>query len=180
MRRLIAVITVLALATAACGGGGDSEEELVDALTVALSEDTDPGSPLTGTGVARCFAEKIVGNFGVDRLNEIGVTADDVGTPEEAVAQLTDAERTVFADSAIGCIDVEAFLTAEFVEQGIAASAAACLATEVKDLEVVNEMFAAGVLGLPEDPALEDQMEVAFIPAAMKCLSPEELAGLED
>lgn len=180
MRRLMAVMMVVALATAACGNGGDSEEDLIAALTTALSEDADPGNPLTGTGVARCFAEEIVGNFGVDRLNEIGVTANDVGTPEEAVAQLTDGERTVFADSAIGCIDVTALLTAEFVEEGISPEASECIAEEVKDLEIVNQMFTAGVLGMPEDPTLGDQMEAAFIPAALKCMSPEELAGLEE
>ena len=64
---------------AACGSGddglADADDPLVQSIAVAMSE--DEGDMLLGDPAdSECFAQRIVGDLGPDRLAELGITVD--------------------------------------------------------------------------------------------------------
>ena len=158
-----AVLVMFALVAAACGGDDDSgaptDSPLVQAI--AASADSDPDSPLSNREDAECFASKIVGDIGEDRLAELGVTAENAGSIDDI--DFSSDELGVVVDSLDDCVDLKALMAEEF-EEDFGAEAAGCLADEL-DGDVLKDAMRAG---FSDEEPTEDFIQ-AFLDVAAKC-----------
>lgn len=176
-RRLTGLVLAVVFAVAACGAGGPSisltadEQALADALVVEF--ESDPEFPFGADAGARCFAETLVSEFGVDRLAAIGITVDTI-EDEPDFAAMSDAEIDRVADIAMDCVDYTAPFVDEFVDGGISRSSARCLADRLDEAGFFRATLISGLTG--RDIPGEDTLFGAFIGAATACFTPEELA----
>jgi hypothetical protein len=181
VRRLAVVAVALAVIAAACGDDGgtnldEGEQAVADSLAVAIGSESGAGDPFESQADAQCFAEGIVAELGTGRLVEVGLTADAADS-QGAFAALTTAEIESVADVALECIDVEAFLSAEFAAGGISEESASCLADAVIDTDFMRRGLIAGMTGDETyDPSSDPDTIGALMSAATECLTPEELS----
>ena len=161
---LIAAAT-LAVGLSACGGGddsagGDASSPLAEAIAADMMEESE-GSPVATQEEANCWANKIVSDIGEDRLEELGVTVDNVGDIEDL--DLTDEEMNTLIDGMFGCVDVKAMFAEQF-EEDFGAEGAQCLA-DALDEDFVREAMVAEQEGT--EPSA-DFMQ-AFLDIAAEC-----------
>lgn len=100
--RSLALVPVMALALAACGGDA-SEEDYADAMTSALS--TSPTEPLAETK-AQCVADDFVERMGVERLEEGGglaVFKTEAANLTFTNIHLTETEADDLFDDFVAC-----------------------------------------------------------------------------
>lgn len=153
-KTLTAVVIGLALVAGACGGddGGDAastDDPLVQALATQASQDSDPGSPLTNQEDAECWAARVVGGIGEERLAELGITETTVGDVGDY--SWTSEEIDTIVDSLDSCIDLEQAIAQTLVED-FGEEGANCVAGEL-DGGLLKELMAAGLTDSdpPED-----------------------------
>lgn len=143
-------LVMVATMTGACGGGSKVDEEgLVAALAAEAA--ADEGSPTGGDPTAaRCFATAVVDNLGAGRLDELGMTPDNIPSFDELA--LTEDERSGVSDALFGCIDVRATMATGLTEQ-LGEDLAVCVAYNLSE-----ETLRASVPGpAPADAA--DELE---------------------
>lgn len=117
---------------------------------------------------AECTAEAIVGEIGVDRLTELGVTADAPDRLDAVIADTANtAERAVVADALSECVDLVRTFTAVYVGVGLSEQSAVCAAEGVV---ADPEMRSTLVLG--DEPTGEVAAE--FDALAQACFTPDE------
>ncbi|MEQ8840954.1 MAG: hypothetical protein RIB98_08230 [Acidimicrobiales bacterium] len=112
MTNLLKIATALlsvVLLAGACGdddGGGGNAAPSDSPLVQAIADDMmdDEGSLTADRSEAECFASNVVGTVGEDRLNELGVTAADVGDIDGVAWTQSEAETIV--DGMFSCIDM--------------------------------------------------------------------------
>jgi hypothetical protein len=181
VRKLTILVLGLALVAAGCGdddGLTEGEQAIVEAIVDSAMADPDPDNPLsTDREAAACFAEGLVGDMGVTRLAEIGLTAGSADS-QAAFAAMTDEELDEMADLALGCIDVEALITEQMVAEGLGAESAACFADQLGDSEFFRQAFIAGMAGQEVDLSTDPAVAAEMLEAATECLSPDELGSL--
>lgn len=173
MRRFVALIAASMLVLAACGddgGGGLSAEEQAVAAAIAAdaSAGAEAGDPFSDPAAARCMAEGVVEDIGIERLAEIGVTAEGA-EQERAFANMTDAEIDVVISHTLDCVDLEAVMTEQMQSQGLDAETAACFAEEF-DEDFYRTAFRASLTGEDFDPTADPEVADAFMAVFVKCL----------
>ncbi|MCB2224929.1 MAG: hypothetical protein KQH83_12235 [Actinobacteria bacterium] len=178
MRKMAVMALAMALLVAACGdddGLGDDEQGLADALATVMAADSDPTSPFTDREAAQCFAEGIVSEVGVDRMIEVGMTADASSTAA-AFSGLSEGEIDVLADLALECVDVESMLVEQFALGGISTGSAECLADRMGETGLMKQAMIVGMTGDTDYDPMEDPavLEDLFT-AVTDCLTFEEL-----
>jgi hypothetical protein len=181
--RIAAALLAFALVGAACGDEGGTltpeEQVLADAILAEMISESDPGDPLHGEASARCIAEGLVGDLGVARLAELGIEAQNVGSPDTAFAAMTDEEIDVVAAVALGCPTFRQALSAEMTADGVSAESAECLVDQLVETGVFRQLVAAAIRGDSTDVILEDPGNTAALITAMsKCFSAEELEDI--
>lgn len=183
-KRVAAVVAGLALVVAACGdddGGGDlsgAEEAVVDAIVAGMTGDPDPENPFADQESARCVAVGIVEDLGIERLAEVGLTAD-TDQPQEVFGALTDDEIDGIVDIAFGCVDVEEEMAVMFADEGVSMDSARCLARELNDTDFFRAAFRAGMTGDDTyDPSTDPEFMTVMLEAFTGCLTAEEMAGI--
>lgn len=176
LTRIPAIVSIVALtvAAAACGsdddGGGSAsagaDTPIGQALAAQILDDSDSedGSVAQTEEEARCWAGKIVDDVGEERLEELGVTAENVGEIEDI--DFTDDELDALVDGMFECIDVTAAFAAQF-EEDFGAEGAQCVAENL-DQEFVKDMMKIAVSGdaTAEPP---DEFFQAFLDIAAEC-----------
>lgn len=181
MRRITVLVVASALAAAACGGGGgldQDEQSAADALTLVFTADSSPNSPFTDEADAQCFAEGIVGEIGLGRMLEVGLTAE-ASSAEEAFGGLTAGEIDSLADVALGCMDVEALIVEQFALEGISEDSAKCLATAMQDTGLMKTAMIVGMTGDDSyDPTSDPELMEDILAAITDCLTFEEMSRL--
>lgn len=179
-RRVVAALMLVVLTTAGCGGDdgpslSDAEMAIADVMAAELLADPDPNNPFADEESARCFARGLVADLGITRLAEIGITAEG-GEAVEALGLLDDAEVDGLVDLALGCIDFETILAAEFAAGGISEASARCLVGELAETDFFRSAFRAGMIGdVAYDPSDDPAFLAAMIGAASRCLTPDEM-----
>jgi hypothetical protein len=173
----MAAVVALALLVAACGdddGGADgqglssSEQAVADVLAVSIADD-DPANPFGGAEAAQCISEGMVGELGIARLAEIGITAGSLGI-------MTDAEVDSVAELALGCIDVETAMADQFATDGISQESARCMSAGFAETDFFKQAFIAGFTGDDSyDPSQDPEFLGSMITIATECLTDEEL-----
>lgn len=163
LKRLGLFIAALTLLLAACGGGSGlsaEEQTKVDELVTEMMGEGE-GGVITNEADARCYAEGIVGEFGIDRINEL-----DTGEGLEAGFELmTAAEQEKVVDLAFGCIDLAATITEGMADSGLTEDQMACVSDGLTE-DLLRGLLLAEIRG--EDPTeSEELMGVVF-----DCLMP--------
>jgi len=167
MRKLITMTAFVAVLAAACGGDGGvdvSDSPLAQAMAADFA--SDPDSPFGGQDEADCFAGKVVGDIGEDRLGDLGVTVDSVGDIEDI--DFTDSEVDTVVDAVADCVDLSAAIAGE-LEEDFGAEAATCVADKL-DTDLLKEAMRSGITGEDLEPS-EDFLQ-AFLDVAAECNVP--------
>jgi hypothetical protein len=154
----------LTVGLGACGGGDDeggaAGSPLAEALAADILDEAE-GSPVATEEEANCWANQIVDEIGEDRLEELGMTVDNVGDIEDY--DFTDEEMSSMVDSMFDCIDVKAAFAEEF-EADFGAEGAECLA-DALDEDLVKEVMLAEQTG--DEPSAEFMQ--TFLDIAAEC-----------
>ncbi len=167
LRNLLILLLSIAVIAAACGddddssGGDVSDSPIAQALAAEMMEDGD--SPFANEEDANCFAAKAVNDIGEDRLIELGVTADNVGSIDSI--DFSEGELDTIVDAMDDCVDLGAAIAAEMGE-GMPEEAVKCLGDEL-DGDMVKSMMRAGLAGDDVEPP--DDFIQSFLDIAAKC-----------
>jgi len=158
-------LVALVMMLAACGGGGGlsaEEQAKADEITAELTADQSAENPFSDEEKASCFSEGLVGELGLDRINEL-----DSGEGVEAgFANMTADEQGKVADLAIDCIDMQAYMGEMLANAGLSEDQANCVSEGLND-DLIKELFLAQIGGA-DVTANEDLMGVV-----MGCLMPQ-------
>lgn len=182
MRRNVVVMLVMVLLVVGCGddeGLSGEEQEFVDAVVRMSTQDVDPSDPFGGAEVARCYAERLVTELGVDRLAELGVTPDNISESSEAMFSLmTEEEIQVLIDIGLECMDFESFMVDRMVAEGLSQESAECYIDELAKTDVLRQMMIGGMEeGEDYRPDQDPELMPLMMEAATKCLTPEEMGS---
>ncbi len=166
MRKLLMIVGAIAIVASACGGDDDdgAVAPADSPLVAALAEQINEGggdTPVTTQADAECWAGRIVGGIGEDRLNELGVTADNVGDIEDY--DFTDGEIGTIVGSLGDCVDLQALMADELVGE-LGDEAADCVAGELSD-DFLTDMMTAAFRD--EEPG--DEFFQTFVDIAAEC-----------
>lgn len=177
--RLLTLILALGLVAAACGdddAGMTAEgQALADAILADMLADEEPGDDFDEADM-RCFAEGMVADLGVARLNALGVTASDVGDPEVAFRGMSDAEMERMADIGLRCIDYEAGFIEAMTADGMSQGSAECLTERLADSDFFRVSFITSMRGVDFSEEQDAELMPIFLDAAGDCLTDEEFA----
>ena len=174
----MAVAVVAVSLVAACGGSGTTlsaeEEAVAVAIEAKMAEEIEESEdPLADAEVRLCFARGMVGHIGLDRLAELGVTADSVAEGDAVFGGMTESELEGVAAAVSECVDISATFQAELESSGIGSTSAACLVDRLEESDFFEQAFLAGILG--DEFAPDASVLATLISAASECLSDEEL-----
>lgn len=164
LKRLGLLVAVLAVIVAACGGGGGGlsgeAKAKADEIKAELLADGGGDNPFTDDKTASCFADGIVGAFGVARINEL-----DTGAGVEAgFENMTAAEQEKVADLALDCVDFKKIIKEQMAGAGLPDNVANCVGDKLnKDL--LKGLFLAQIRG--EDPSNSE----ALMAVVMQCFT---------
>lgn len=166
MTRTTALLAAAALAfgLGACGGGDEEGGAAASPLAEALAADMldSDSSPVGTEEEANCWANQIVDDIGEDRLEELGMTVENVGDMEDY--EFTDEELSTMVDGMFECIDVKAAFATQF-EEDFGAEGAKCVA-DALDEDLVKEAMLADQSGADEPSA---EFMQAFLDIAAEC-----------
>jgi hypothetical protein len=147
IRAIPAVVLVTTLSS--CGGSDVDQEALIAALAAEAAADEQ--SLIGGdSAAAGCFATGVVERVGANRLDELGMTPDNV--PGFADLALNDDERAAISDALFSCIDVRALLSARLAEQ-VGEELGLCIATNLSE-DVLRVAFPG-----PATDAVQEEFE---------------------
>ena len=185
MRRIVIVVSLVALLAGACNGesetetfGSTSEEDLVRAITGGNSVTLDSRFGDNSTG---CISQGIVDEFGVDGLAELGVTQETPDLQGGAVFVTQEAARRV-VDITIDCVDLGAEILASLPEDvNLLNDSVECIVDQLEG-EAFRDLFAALVMegGEPEDIVSLAGAQLPLAALLLQCLSPEEFLRFDD
>lgn len=167
MRKLLMILGAVAILASACGGDDDggavaaADSPLVAALADEIASGADADAPVTNAEEAECWAGRIVGGIGEDRLTELGVTVEDVGQISDY--DFTDGEVDTIVDSLGDCVDLAELMADELVGE-LGEEAADCVAGELEG-DFLNDLMKAGFRD--EEPG--DEFFQTFLDIAAEC-----------
>lgn len=179
--RVLAAVIALGVLAASCGDDDASlsaEEQLVvDALVADMQADTTPDEEFTEEQM-RCLAESIVTETGVERLAEVGITADDVGDPEAAFRALSDDEVNDIGGRALECIDYAQAFIDSMMEDGVSQESGDCLVERLQETDFFLAAFVAGMRGSDFDPGSDGEFLQALVTGAGECFTEAEFEAV--
>lgn len=183
MRRIVALVAVLAVVAAACGGDdsdaglSSGDQALADAITEGFLEGAGPDAPF-GRQDAQCFGDRLVADMGASRLIGLGLSVEAVeeGTSPSDV-DLSDADIDTMASIMTECIDFKALFVDEFKNQGISDESASCIADGL-DSDFVKIMATSALRDESTDPFQDDELGETIFALITQCVSFEELQQL--
>lgn len=168
MRKLLMIVGAIAILASACGGDDDdggavaaADSPLVGAIAQQIVEGSDSDAPVSSQEEAECWAGRIVGGIGEDRLTELGVSADNVG--EITDYDFSDGEIDTIVDSLGDCVDLAELMAAEMVGE-LGEEAADCVAGELEG-DFLNDLMKASFRD--EEPG--DEFFQTFLDIAAEC-----------
>jgi hypothetical protein len=177
------VMLVMVLLVAGCGddeGLSGEEQEFVDAVVLLSTQDVDPSDPFGGAEAARCSAERMIAELGMDRLAELGLTPESLfEDSDEMFSLMTEDEIEVLIDIGLECMDFESLMVDWMVAEGLSQESAECYVDELAKTDALRLMM---IGGMEEGDDYRPDQDPALLPlmmeAATKCLTPEEMEGL--
>jgi len=160
-RPLLAIFATITIVLAGCGdstgGGSDADPALVAALAAEIKGDDDSSFQLADED-ATCIAENAINGIGVDRLTELGVTADNVAEIEDV--GFTEGEIRTVVSSFSGCVNLGELMAQSLVADGsVSADDADCVADNF-DGDLIERMLVSTFSG--EDLESSDVAEDLF------------------
>jgi hypothetical protein len=145
--KLVALALVMTLIAAACGSdsGGSAapaDDPLVQAVVADILAEED--GLTADRGEAECFAGGVVGGIGADRLAELGVTVDNVGSLDDFT--WSEDEANLIIDKMFDCTDVSQSFVDDLGGSGMTSEQTACLA-DAFDKDTMRKFFVAALTG---------------------------------
>lgn len=158
-----------------------SDAAFVDAITAAvLADQPGAGAPL-GETEARCMAEGIVDELGVEGLLELGLSVEAIEQGETLEdAALSEEQAGDIADATIGCLDIAELMAAQFPPGAVSDESLECLGDRLAEAASFRQFVIDGILGR-ESGSFEDadpETQVEFTEIITDCLTAEELVEL--
>lgn len=167
MKKLIALLAAMLLALTACGGGDDSEAK--DNIAEALLDGAEEGSPFDDEA-AECFADNVVDEVGVDKLQEYGVLTDELEVEEDIQeTEMSEGDAEKAADAFVDCVDVDEFIGAALGGEDVPEAVADCLEENLSE-DTFRDVMKAGFMG--DEGAAQEAMGPA-IECAMQGMQPD-------
>jgi len=145
LKKMGLVMVALVMVLAACGGNGGlsaEEQAKADEIAAELTADTSAENPFAEEEAAKCFSEGLVGEVGLERINELD-TGEGV---ETGFANMTAEEQGTVADLALGCIDFPAYMSEQLAGAGLTEDQASCVSEGLDD-DLIKELFLAQISG---------------------------------
>lgn len=188
IKRLLVLSVALLLGAAACnddggggngsggtgsggdGGGQDADgglsDEEQDYLDRAMQDfDAEDAAPLTRDD-AECMVTRMVQDLGVDRLDEIGLTAESFAEDEDLPEDLSEDDARRVLRSMERCFDVRDLFLAGLEESGdVPEEARQCIAEQLDDdfiQKVMLALLTEGEEAMASDPELTSEMVSLF------------------
>jgi len=159
------IVAAFAVVATACGGDDDtvaaSDSPFVAAIAGAIMDDSDPDSPITSQEDAECWAGRIVGAVGEDRLVELGVTVDNPGEMKDY--DFDEDEFRAMIGSLEDCVDLRQFMADQLVED-FGQEGADCVADELSG-DLLTDLMVAGMRDLDTPEAFFQE----FLDIAADC-----------
>ena len=141
---------------------GDEKAFAAD-LAEGLAEGENEGFP---SDQAECWSSRLVDDFGVDRLEELGITAESMSSTDgpDPLTDLTDDEKASFTAGFVDCIDLVEVMIASAEADGTADTSAmkACLEGSVN--EKTEEAFAQVLIEGDEAAENDSKLQAAMAP----------------
>ncbi len=151
--KVVVAFAVSSMVFAACGSGSLSAEEKKIAENLAAEFETDGDfAEFADAEAAECIANGMVKTIGVDRFEELGVTADEVAEDPD----FTEDEEKQLISATFDCLDAKELLSET---GGVPEEIASCVVDEVGEKDI-KSMMEAAALG-EEDESMEEKMEEA-------------------
>ncbi|QGG96867.1 hypothetical protein [Actinomarinicola tropica] len=163
-RGLVALVAAT-LVLAACGDDGSSAEAgpYVDALAEELRSPSEEGELVLPDDSAECFAEGVVEILDAERLDEAGVTPQElaeVGAFPELEIDVPDDAQERIAELATGCFDVRSSLGESFSSAlGVDVSCLTDAADEDRVADVFAEQLVTGAAAESTQALLTDLLD---------------------
>ena len=120
-----------------------------------------------------CIAAGVVSDLGVERLEELGLTASSAPEGAQALTDLTLTEREQTADRILTCVDLEMMITEQLEAQGMDPAIGTCLLDAIGEDTIRNGLVSAlggEELDIEQDPELSARL----FTAVFQCL-PDDL-----
>jgi hypothetical protein len=184
VRRIVIIVSVVAVSLVACSTAGTetfastSEEDLAQAIT---DRNTDALDSRFGEGSTPCIARGIVDEFGVEGLEELGVTEETPDLEGGRVFSAPEAARQV-VDITIDCVDLAAELVASLPEDAsLLTESVECIVEQLESESFRNlfaDLVSAG--GEPADIVTQAAAQLPLATLLITCLSPDELLRFGD
>ncbi len=141
---------------------GDEKAFAAD-LAAGLAEGENEGFP---NDQAECWSSRLVDDFGVDRLEEVGITAESMSSTDgpDPLTDLTDDEKASFTAGFVDCIDLVEVMIAAAEADGTGDTSAmkACLEGSVS--EKTEEAFAQVLIEGDEVAENDSKLQAAMAP----------------
>mgnify|MGYP001827457022 CR=1 FL=1 len=191
--RTIAILAAAALVATACSGQTETETFASNpTATVASDAEDDLVEAITGNALANpdrrfddgaiaCIAQRIVDEFGVDELAELGVTLENPDLEGGSVFATPEAGRRV-VDIGMDCIDVRAALVSFLpTDVSLLEETVECVADQLQT-DTFRDLFADLVVA-GADPADIVDHAAAQLPITsllVSCLTPAQILEFGD
>jgi hypothetical protein len=182
-RLALGLLAVTGLLVTGCsdddGGDGASAEvsaeaqPYVDAMKVSMANSQDESDPFNlSEGQIDCMAPRMINAVGVDRLEEAGVTPEDIENDTDSMdfsdLDLSEDDGNAIYDAFGACdINLRDVMMESFASEDVPAEAQECIEGVLTDDNLrtfIVSMMVNGEDGMESDPAME-----GFMSELMEC-----------
>jgi hypothetical protein len=134
---------------------------------------------------AQCLGNQMVAAFGLERLEQLAAGFGSESGLGSAVEQMTPEELSTLTGvllNGVGgqsaCIDVRSLLTEAFVQSGLSAGSAECVANALTQGTVLQDMLGSALGAAEAGGEMDPEVMTQLMTVMMGCLTPEELTNL--
>lgn len=185
------------LVTSACGGDDDDNGEAAPTTTTAPAdknaqepsgeflhdeeytavladslEDSDSGFGASADEAA-CAVDRMVDQIGAQRMQEAGLTEENLLSDETTATDLTEEEANQVADALLECIDFASAVARSFSED-VAADEVSCLSDRLGDESLLRETIVASLLE-GDNATIDDGTSQQLSDAFFECIDMAQL-----
>jgi hypothetical protein len=170
MRKTVAVLCAGVFALSACGGSGE-DDQAKDAIKASVMENATSvaGGAELSDEQAECFADGIVDEVGVEKLQEYELLDDDLGWVDDADPTMSEADAEASAEVITGCVDLGELMMEQVnadADSDLTEEQAECISDALDD-GTMEEFLAASLQG---DDSSQEELSGALLGCVMAAM----------
>lgn len=185
-RRVAALVLAFALAATACNKEASALSAEEQAFAHVLAAEWAAGADFgVDDESSRCLGEGLVGDFGVERLTELGYGVDGLTIDDVRFDLLTEEEVDTLGARIVECVDLTAALVEGMVDGGLDEASAECIADALNATDFFIDLLMMGYAVSFDENRLEEnlgpelfQFMAVVFSALAECVSAEDFAAL--